>query len=104
MWNNEPVFSYKVVEKGHRKILVIVDNYSDDNPSMSVTNAVESVLEAICKQLGSLPAYIIYRDSEGEWGRLSAATDGEFLGFQPLGERITEEYVAIERMIDYESS
>ncbi len=98
----KPVFSYKIVEKKHRKILVIVDEWSEANPSLSVTNAVEDVLASICAELGSLPAYIIYRDSEGEWGRLSAATDGEFLGFHPLGERITEEYVAIDRMIDYE--
>lgn len=98
----KPSFTYKIAEKGHRKFLVIVDQWSEANPSLSVTNAVEDVLRDICNELGSLPPYIIYRDSEGEWGALDATTDGEFLGFRPLGERVLEEYVAIDRMIDYE--
>jgi hypothetical protein len=98
----KPAYSYKTVEYNHRKFLVIVDNYCDAQPTLTVTNAVEDVLEAICKELGSLPPYIIYRDSEQEWCRLSATTDGEFLGFMPLGERVTEEYVAVERVIDSE--
>jgi hypothetical protein len=96
MWN-APKYSYKVIGD----VLVIYDEYDEQEPTCSVTNGVEDVLEEIVKALGHLPPYIVYRDTERRWDEIRATTDGEFTGFNSLGETVRDEWIAIERVQKY---
>jgi hypothetical protein len=93
MWNS-PNYSYKVVGD----VLVIYDLWNEENPTCSVTNGVEDVLQEIVKALGHLPPYIVYRDTEHLWDEIRSTTDGEFTGFGSLGEIVRDEWIAIERV------
>lgn len=96
-----PEFDYRVASDG---VVVIRDLHSDDNPTMSVTNGVEHVIDAVRKDLGHVPPRWIYRDTVGTWDELRVAADGEFLGFGPLGESDLTESEAVERVLPYEDS
>jgi len=64
-------------------VLVVFDR---DAGSISVTNDVERVLAAELAQRGSLPRFVIYRDSTGQYDRIRHR-NGVFGGFAPLGAR-----------------
>lgn len=93
-----PSFDWRVVEHPKGRVVSIIDRHSEDHPSMSVTNGVEYVIEEIVKQLGYVPPYWVYRDTEHNWDLLQVGSDGEFLGYGFLGERVREEHIAIERV------
>jgi|GEM_PF-1638613 len=76
-----PVYSYSLKTFAGRTVLSIVDRYDGANPSLSLTNGIEGVLQAIQIKLGELPELIIYRDTAGEWDRLLATPNGRFLSF-----------------------
>lgn len=93
-----PYFDYRIADD----VVVIRDLYNENNPTMSVTNGVEYVIEAVIEEIGHVPPRWIYRDTEGVWDELRVAADGEFLGFGPLGESGLTESEAIERIRPYE--
>ncbi|MFA0810831.1 DUF6011 domain-containing protein [Microbulbifer epialgicus] len=97
--SNAPVYDFSVKEVDGKKVLCIVDLYTDTSPTVTVTNGAELVLNEIAKKLGKLPEVIIYQDTEGEWDRIRASANGDFKGFSPLakglGRRITSESEAL---------
>lgn len=48
----------------------IIDLFSNAEPTMSVTNDAERVVERVCKDFGRYDLRIMYRDTEGVWGEL----------------------------------
>lgn len=95
-----PVYDFFVRDVAGHRVLCIIDLYDSERPSLTVTNGAELVLAQIAEALGTLPDLIIYRDSESEWDRLKAKSDGSFKGFAPLApglnRRITVEQEALE--------
>lgn len=66
--------------------VVILDLYDDENPTPTVTNAVESVLEDL-KWIITKSDFlnsIVYRDSEGDWDEIVVDEEGKFIRFAPL--------------------
>ena len=60
--------------------IVIADMHSESNPTMSVTNDAEAVVEYLVKQYGD--HQIICKDTDGQWDELKH-NNGIFTGFAP---------------------
>ena len=58
-------FAYKIKDG----VLLIIDQYDDFNPTMSVTNDMENVLEyiSIAERVEVQKMPIAYKDTEGSW-------------------------------------
>lgn len=85
--SNKPSYTYSIAKTNNGDdVLVIVERFEYDNPTITVTNGVETVLSDIKKSLNSLPEFIVYRDSEGEWDGIKATSDGRFQGFYSLSQ------------------
>ena len=69
------------------EILIITDKFDPDNPS--ITNAAEHMLIRIQRET-VLPRSIIYRHTEGMWGRLKVNGLGRFIGFSPIAPGLDE--------------
>jgi hypothetical protein len=97
---SKAVFSFDLETIGDDTILVIVDRYDENNPSVTVTNNIDSVLSDIFSELPKIPSKIIYRDSEGVWDQIMVDLMGNFLTFAPievgLHERIKDRSIALE--------
>lgn len=95
-----PSYSFHIRNLANMEILCIVDEFKEDDPTLTVTNGAELVLAEIAKELRRLPELIIYRDSLGIWDRIKARPNGEFVGFAPivkgLVDRPTDEEQAIQ--------
>lgn len=95
-----PSYSFHIRNLANMEILCIVDEFKDDDPTLTVTNGAELVLAEITKELGRLPELIIYRDSSGAWDRIKAKPNGDFVGFAPivkgLVDRPTDEEQAVQ--------
>lgn len=81
MFGHKPNFEHAMRDAGKTKVLCIVDL---DHGAMSVTNGAEIVLADMAREYDSLPTWIIYRDSDGNWDRLLATPDGQFQGFSVI--------------------
>lgn len=81
-----PVFSWQVVTQYGHRVLVIIDEFRPEAPSMTVTNAAEDVVPAVLEaalEIVDRIDMVIYRDTEGCFDRL--VTEGRaFAGFSPI--------------------
>lgn len=95
--NRMPVFFYEVVTVLDQDVLCIEDEYDENQPTMTVTNGVEEVLESIKSELGSIPSWVIYKDTEGHWDRIHVNENGEHNGFSVIvqGQRPPEREKAL---------
>lgn len=73
-------YSYQVIEKDNRKIVLIEDQ---DSGGMSVTNDIENVVAdiAFLEEIEPEKCLIIYQDSDGIWDGWDAATNS-FISLQ----------------------
>lgn len=77
-------FTYQVHDSYIGQVVVIIDQYDDNNPTMSVTNDVENVIQSIVLELfPDVPEYFIYRDTTGAWDEI-IVRECEFKAFSPL--------------------
>lgn len=95
-----PVYTYRVRRVGGVDVLCIIDMYSDDNPSLTVTNGVDFVLGEISNKEKNIPDIVIYRDTDGYWDRIKIKNGSEFSKFTPIvpgcKDRPTSEDVAVQ--------
>lgn len=77
-------FTFEIHDSYIGKIVAIIDEYTDANPTMSVTNDIENVIDYVVSSLQPhVPEYFIYRDTTGQWDEI-IVLDGEFKSFSPL--------------------
>lgn len=81
MFDNTAAYNHEMRQAGKIKFLCIEDL---NRSGRSVTNDVEKVLAELAKEYGALPAWIIYRDSDGNWDRIMATPEGKFIGFSVI--------------------
>mgnify|MGYP007022329574 CR=1 FL=1 len=95
-----PVYTYHMRRVGGVDVLCIIDMYSDDNPSLTVTNGVDFVLGEISNKEKNIPDIVIYRDTDGYWDRIKIKNESEFSKFTPIvpgcKDRLTSEDVAVQ--------
>ena len=65
------------------ELILVLDLYSDADPTMSVTNDAETVVRECVADHGNYR--IVYRDTEGQWDEL-VHVDGTFRSFAPIDE------------------
>lgn len=70
-----------VVNTDIGRVIQVIDLFDDSDPTMSVTNDAEAVVEEVVKLHGDHP--IVYRDTEGRWDQL-VHQNGEFTRFAPI--------------------
>lgn len=73
------------------QIILVIDEYSDAAPTMSVTNDAEAVTAEVVAKFGD--HRIAYRDTDGQWDELRHSA-GDFQGFAPLDEFLRKEVQA----------
>jgi len=69
-------------------VILVIDQYTDASPTMSVTNDAEQVVEEVWERFGD--HRIAYRDTEGHWDELRHRR-GVFTGFAPLDDELRKE-------------
>jgi hypothetical protein len=79
-----PRYSYTIHAISGKSVVSIIDLYSDEKPSMTVTNGAEIVLRAIAAGEKRSFSYAIYRDGSGHWDRVLLGESGAFIGFAPI--------------------
>lgn len=70
--------------------LYIVDLYTEDHPTKTVTNDVEDVLKRVKSadvDVGRMR--ILYKDSEARWDRIEVTPTGKFRDFSMLPRSVT---------------
>ncbi|MEI8659332.1 hypothetical protein [Vibrio sp. Hal054] len=84
----------------HSDYTAVVDTTSTSKEAYtSVTNAAESVIEAIRQHYGSLSKYVVYKDTMGHWERL--LHDGKkHVGFAPLEKGTQHVNLSVEQAIE----
>lgn len=88
-----------------RNCLTIIDEFDPQNPTTTVTNIIEDVVEEIFQKvvLDYTPnnCVIVYRDSEGEW----AGWDHQTQSFKPVignnGREAAESYIERYETVEY---
>lgn len=66
-------------------MIAIYDDYAESNPTMSVTNGAENVIEALAQNGIDLTGKtIIYRGTDGRWDGMEIKDD-KFVNFNPIG-------------------
>lgn len=69
-------------------VIIVIDEYSDANPTMTVTNDADNVVDEVWRKFGD--HRIIYRDSCGDWDELRHRR-GVFLAYRPLDDEMKGE-------------
>lgn len=85
-----PAFSLMTTKIHNQSIMIVIDRYNSNNPTMTVTNGVEHVLKEIYSNIDTsrvkLDA-IVYRDTEYEWAEI-IVNNCKFVRFRPIPEEL----------------
>ena len=94
-------YSYTIIRNSAHQIISIIDEFSDRNPTMTVTNNIDNVVIEIGKQEKINPEeyMVIYRDTEGYW----CGYDVKKHNFIPVGVSGSSENDAINEYIKFKS-
>lgn len=75
-------------------VMVVEDLYDESDPTITVTNGIETVLYEIERVVENMPDIVIYKDTDGMWDGV-VHENCEFLAFAPL--RATSKKEAIQK-------
>jgi len=80
MYENKPVWH---IEEDTAEHILIVDDYNDKNPSLTVTNGAEYVLEELYQNGLLKGKRLFYKDTSGEIDEIQYEYPCRFLKFLP---------------------
>lgn len=87
---NKPSYSVRLISEPD--LIYIVDNYSFSNPTLTITNGVETVVKELANGPLKNSHRLFYRDTEGRVDEI-IHKDGCFVRFAP-GYRSEDAFVA----------
>lgn len=63
-----------------RTVIYVIDDFDEQNPTVSVTNDADAVIQALAAIQDLTGKRVFYRDTEGDWDEL-LHNNGVFNGF-----------------------
>ena len=79
----EVAWHYQRVANG--RVLAVYDDFNEESPTMTVTNAVDIVLKELRRHNDLTKVRVIYQDTQGTWDEIELTPSGLFKGFKPNG-------------------